>query len=206
VEPIEGFHEIYSELRMIKGVVRSTKKTPKYLRVEIEDQSSSVSVFCDRNAEIANRDFMYFLIGDRTLHMFCDAYEYVGSELYELTQLRKQGKNHEYAWLYDTGLGDSNSERSLLYILSTRTFTTAKGKDMANLYAWDGEKIIKVVVFPMLYGKMRHMIGGTGWFAAKLKDVKDLEVAARLDSFTLENDNSLITIDNYINRKGLVKP
>ena len=206
VEPIEGFHEIYSELRMIKGVVRSTKKTPKYLRVEIEDQSSSVSVFCDRNAEIANRDFMYFLIGDRTLHMFCDAYEYVGSELYDLTQLRKQGMDHEYAWLYDTGLGDSDDERSLLYVFSTRTFTTAKGKDMANFYAWDGKKIIKVVVFPMLYNKMRHVLGGTGWFAAKLKDVKDLDAAARLDSFTLENDNSLITIDNYIQRKNLVKP
>ena len=59
VEPIEGFHEIYSELRMIKGVVRSTKKTPKYLRVEIEDQTASVSVFCDRNAEIANREFCH---------------------------------------------------------------------------------------------------------------------------------------------------
>lgn len=206
VEPIEGFHEIYSELRMIKGVVRSTKKTPKYLRVEIEDQTASVSVFCDRNAEIANRDFMYFLIGDRTLHMFCDAYEYAGTDLYDLTAIRKKGKEHEYSWLYETGLGDASDERSLLYIFSTRTFTTAKGKDMCNFYAWDGQKIIKVVVFPFLYAKMRHMLGKTGWHAAKLKDVKDLEVAARLDSYTLDNENSLITIENYIERKRLVKP
>jgi len=205
VESIEGFHEVYSELRIIKGVVRSTKKTPKYLRVEIEDESSSVSIFCDRNAEIANRDFLYCLIGDRTLHMYCDAYDYKDSELYDLVKLRSKGKDHEYSWLYDTGLGDCNSERSLLYILSTRTFTTAKGKDMANLYAWDGERIIKIVVFPMLYSKMRHLIGNTGWHAAKLKDVKDWDDAVRLDSFTLENDNSLITVDNYIQRKGLVK-
>jgi len=205
VEPIEGFHEIYSELRLVKAVVRSTKKTPKYLRVEIEDQTASTTVFCDRNSEIANRDFMYCLIGDRTMHMFCDAYDYVGTELYDLTMLVRKGKDHEYSWLYETGLGDSSDERSLLYIFSTRTFTTAKGKDMCNFYAWDGEKIIKVVVFPFLYGKMRHLLGKAGWHAAKLKGVKDLEAAARLDSYTLDNENSLITIDNYIERKGLVR-
>jgi len=206
VEPIEGFHEIYSPLRLIKGVVRSTKKTPKYLRVEIEDQTSSVSVFCDRNSEIANRDFMYFLIGDRTLHLYCDAYDYVGSELYDLVSVMSRGMNHEYSWLYDTGLGDASAERSLLYVFSTRTFTTAKGKDMANIYAWDGEKTLKIVVFPFLYAKIRGLIGSTGWFAAKLKAVKDMDVSARLDSFTLDNENSLITVDNYISRKGLVKP
>ena len=204
-EAIEGFHEIYSELRMVKAVVRSTKKTPKYLRVEIEDQTASTTVFCDRNSEIANRDFMYCLIGDRTMHMHCDAYDYAGSELYDLTMLRSKGMDHDYSWLYETGLGDSSDERSLLYIFSTRSFTTSKGKDMCNFYAWDGSKIIKVVVFPMLYGKMRHLLGKTGWHAAKLKGVKDLEAAARLDSYTLENENSLITIDNYIERKGLVR-
>jgi DNA polymerase-3 subunit alpha len=206
VEPIDGFHEIYSDLRMVKAVIRSTKKTPKYLRVEMEDQTASVSVFCDRNAEIANRDFLYCLIGDRTLHMFCDAYDYVGSDLYNLTKIKSLNKNHEYSWLYDTGLGDAFSDRSLLYIFSTRTFVTAKGKDMANVYAWDGERTLKIVVFPSMYAKMRHLIGGTGWFAAKLNDVKDLEVAARLDSYTFANENSLITIEDYINRKNLKAP
>jgi len=206
VEPIEGFHEIYSPLRIIKGVVRSTKKTPKYLRVEIEDQSSSVSVFCDRNTEIANRDFGYFVIGDRTMHMHCDAYDYVGSDLYDLAMLMRKGKEHDYSWLYDTGLGDASAERSLLYIFSAREFTTGKGKDMSNLYAWDGERTLKIVVFPYLHGKIRHLVGKTGWHAAKLKNVKDLEAATRLDSYTLENENSLITIDNYIQRKGLIKP
>ena len=205
VESIEGFHEIYSELRMVKAVVRSTKKTPKYLRVEIEDQTASTTIFCDRNSEIANRDFMYCLIGDRTMHMFCDAYDYVDTDLYNLTMLRSKGRDHEYSWLYDTGLGDSSDERSLLYIFSTRTFTTGKGKDMCNFYAWDGNKIIKVVVFPFLYAKMKHLLGKTGWHAAKLKGVKDLEAAARLDSYTLDNENSLITVENYIDRKGLVK-
>ena len=206
VEPIDGFHEIYSDLRMVKAVVRSTKKTPKYLRVEIEDQTSSVSVFCDRNAEIANRDFLYCLIGDRTLHMFCDAYDYVDSDLYNLTKIKSLNKNHEYSWLYETGLGDSTSERSLLYIFSTRTFVTSKGKEMANVYAWDGSRSLKIVVFPSMYAKMKHLIGHEGWYAAKLKDVKDLEAAARLDSFTFANESSLITIENYINRKNLKVP
>lgn len=205
VEPIQGFHEIYSPLRLVKGVVRSTKKSPKYLRVEIEDSTAAATVFCERNTEVANREFIYALIGDRTMHMHCDAYEYHDSSLYGLTKIMDKGMNHEYSWLYDHGLGDASSEKSLLYVFSVRPFITSKGKEMANIYAWDGVKMLKIVVFPMLYKKISVTIKGPGWYAAKLQNVKDHKEYSRVDSFTLENDNSLITIEYYIERKNLVK-
>jgi DNA polymerase III subunit alpha len=205
VEPIQGFHEIYSPLRLVKAVVRSTNKSPKYLRVELEDSTASASIFCERNTEIANREFVYALIGDRTMHMHCDAYDYHDSEIYSLVRVMEKGMEHDYSWLYDTGLGDSSAEKSLLYILSVRTFVTSKGKDMANIYAWDGSKMLKIVLFPTIYKKIAPMIKGSGWYAAKLKDVKDHKDYSRVDSYTLDNENSLITIDNYISRKKLVK-
>jgi DNA polymerase-3 subunit alpha len=205
VEPIQGFHEIYSPLRLVKCVVRSTNKSPKYLRVELEDSTASASIFCERNTEISNRDFIYALIGDRTLHMHCDAYDYHDTEIHDLVEVMDKGMEHEYAWLYETGLGDASSDKSLLYILSVRPFTTSKGKSMANIYAWDGSKMLKVVLFPMIYKKIAPMIKGAGWYAAKLKEVSDKKEYSRVDSFTLENENSLITIESYISRKNLVK-
>lgn len=206
VQPIDGFHEIYSPLRFVKAVVRSTNKSPKYLRVEIEDSTASATIFCERNMEISNRDFIYALIGDRTMHMHCDAYDYHDSDLHNLIKIMDKGYDHVYSWLYETGIGNAEADKSLLYIFSVRTFTTSKGKEMANIYAWDGERTMKIVLFPMLYGKIRHTIKGQGWYAAKLKDVKDHKEYSRVDSFTLENENSLITIDDYIMRKRLIKP
>lgn len=205
VEPINGFHEIYSPLRLVKAVVRSTNKSPKYLRVELEDSTASASIFCDRNTEIGNRDFVYALIGDRTMHMHCDAYDYHDTDIHSLVKIMDQGLDHKYSWLYNTGLGDSTAEKSLLYMLSVRSFTTSKGKEMANIYAWDGTKMLKIVLFPMIYKKVAPMIKGSGWYAAKLKDVKDHKEYSRVDSFTLDNENSLITIDSYIDRKKLVE-
>lgn len=205
VESLKEFNEINSPLRLIKAVVRSTKKTPKYLRVELEDQDASTTVFCDRNTEISNRDFIYALIGDRTMHMHCDAYDYEETELHKYVELVAQGRDHEYNWLYQEELGDSKSEKSLLYVFSARTFTTSKDKTMANVYCWDGSSMVKVVIFPSVYKKLSHVIGKTGWYAAKLNPVKNINSFVRLDSYTFLNENSLISIDEYIKRKSLKK-
>lgn len=206
VQPLSGFHEINSPLTFVKAVVRSTKKTPQYLRVEIEDQSGSTTIFCDRNAEIANRDLIYALIGDRTLHMFCNAYEYVQSPIMSMTELMDQGKNHEYSWLYEEELGTSESDKSLIYIFSIRSFVTSKGKNMANIYAWDGEKILKIVVFPAVHGKVKNVIHENGWFAIKMSKIVEKESLSRLDSYKLASDTSIISIEDYIERKNLSVP
>jgi len=205
VQPIGEFHEIKSPLTIVKAVVRSTKKTPQYLRVELEDESGSTSVFCDRNAEIANRDLVYALIGDRTLHTFTDYYSYDTSFLMDLITLMDKGMEHEYGWLYETGLGDSSSEKSLLYVFNIRSFVTSKGKDMANIYAWDGKKIIKIVMFPTIYTKLRGKIRDIGWYAVRMDNIVDKEALTRLDSFKINSETSVISIDEYIERKQLVR-
>jgi DNA polymerase-3 subunit alpha len=205
VQQLSDFHETNSPLMLIKGIVRSTKKTQSYLRVEIEDATSSATIFCERNAEIANRDFIYAMIGDRTMHMHCDAYNYENTELHRLIELMSLGKEHEYSWLYNSGLGDSASEKSLLYVFNIRHFTTSKGKEMANIYAWDGNTNIKIVVFPMIYKKLKPFLQTNQWYAAKVSRIEDRDELSRLDSYKFENENSLITIDDYIDRKQLKK-
>lgn len=205
VQPLADFHEINSPLTFVKAVVRSTKKTPQYLRVEIEDQSGSTTIFCDRNAEIANRDLIYALIGDRTLHSFCDAYEYHNSQIMSLTEIMDQGMDHEYSWLYNEELGTSEAEKSLIYIFNVRSFVTSKGKNMANIYAWDGVKIIKIVIFPAVYNKVKGIMKANQWFAIKMSKIVEKESLTRLDSYKLATDTSIIAVEEYIERKDIKK-
>lgn len=203
VEDIANFHEINSPLTLVKAVVRSTKKTPQYLRIEFEDASGSATVFAERDTEVAVRDYLYALIGDRTLHSFCDAYHYIDTPLHEFIQLRAKGIEHDYSWLYPSGLGHVEDDKTLLYIFHTRFFTTQTGKDMANLYCWDGKQIFKIVVFPGVFGKLKSIIKKNEWFAAKLDKIEDKKTLTRLDSYKIENERSMIPIARYIDMKGL---
>jgi DNA polymerase-3 subunit alpha len=204
VEDIANFHEIHSPLTMVKAVVRSTKKTPQYLRIEFEDASGSATVFAERDTEVAVRDYVYALIGDRTLHSFCDAYNYIDTPLHEFVKLQTKAENHDYSWLYETGLGTVTDEKTLLYIFHTRYFTTQTGKDMANLYCWDGKQIFKIVVFPGVFGKVKNIINKGSWYAAKLAKIEDKKTLTRLDAYKIENDRAMIPIEKYIEMKGLV--
>jgi len=203
VEDIANFHEINSPLTLVKAVVRSTKKTPQYLRIEFEDASGSATVFAERDTEVAVRDYLYALIGDRTLHSFCDAYQYIDSPLHQFIQLRAKGVDHDYSWLYPSGLGHVENDKTLLYIFHTRFFTTQAGKDMANLYCWDGKQIFKIVVFPGVFGKLKSIIKKNEWFAAKLDKIEDKKTLTRLDSYKIENERSMIPVAKYIEMKGL---
>lgn len=204
VEDLAGFHEINSPLTIVKAVVRSTKKTPQYLRIEFEDHSGSSTVFAERDTEIAVRDYLYALIGDRTLHAFCDVFKYHETPLHDFVKLRHEGNDHQYGWLYDNGLGHVGDEKTLLYIFHTRFFTTQTGKDMANLYCWDGEQIFKIVVFPGIFNKLKKTIKRGEWFAAKLAKIEDKKTLTRLDSYKVENDRAMIPVAEYIEKKGLV--
>lgn len=203
VGDIGEFHEINSPLTLVKAIVRSTKKTPSHLRIEFEDHSGSTTVFADRNTELATRDYVYALIGDKTLHAFCDGYEYAGSELYDFIMLMNQGKNHKYSWLYEHELGLVGDPKTMMYILSMRTFITSSGKEMANIYCWDGNSIFKVVIFTAAWKKVKSLIKEKEWYAVRLEKIKDKNALVRLDSYKLENDTAIIRIEDYITRKGL---
>jgi len=203
VEDIANFHEINSPLTLVKAVVRSTKKTPQYLRIEFEDASGSATVFAERDTEVAVRDYLYALIGDRTLHAFSDAFNYIDTPLHDFIKLRAKGLEHDFGWLYPSGLGSVNNEKTLLYIFHTRFFTTQTGKDMANLYCWDGEQIFKIVLFPSVFGKLKNIIKKNTWYAAKLAKIEDKKTLTRLDSYKIENERSMIPIEQYIDMKGL---
>ena len=74
---------------------------------------------------------------------------------------------------------------------------------MANLYCWDGRRIFKVVVFPNTLKKVKNLLKVDTWFAARLEKIEDQNTLTRLDSYKIESDSGIISIDDYIERKGL---
>ena len=117
----------------------------------------------------------------------------------------KKGTEHENSWLYNTGLGLVEDEKTLMYVFHQRTFITSKEKEMSNLYCWDGKTIFKVVVFPNPFKKIKHIVKPGQWFAVRLEKIEDQKTLTRLDSYKIESDNGIISIDDYIERKGLKK-
>ena len=205
LDNLSDFHETNSPLMLVKAVVRSTKKTPQYLRIEFEDLSGSATVFAERNTELSTRDYIYALIGDRTLHAFCDAYNYIDTPLYNFIQLKMQGKDHEYAWLYNHGLGGMEDEKTLLYIFNLRIFKTAKGFEMCNIYCWDGKSMFKIVVFASVLKKIKPILKTGQWFAAKIDRVDEKNPLIQIDSYKLASGDGLITVNDFIKRKNLIK-
>jgi hypothetical protein len=108
--------------------------------------------------------------------------------------------------LYNTGLGLVDDEKTLMYVFHQRTFMTSKDKEMSNLYCWDGQNIFKVVIFPAPFKKIKHIVKPGNWFAVRLNKIEDQKTLTRLDSYKIESDTGIISIENYIERKGLVKP
>jgi hypothetical protein len=76
---------------------------------------------------------------------------------------------------------------------------------MANLYCWDGQQIFKVVIFPRPYTKLKGIIKQGQWYAARLSKIEEKESLGRLDSYKADSDSAIISIENYIERKNLVK-
>jgi len=202
---LSDFHETNSPLMLVKAIVRSTKKTPQYLRIEFEDFSGSATVFAERNTELATRDYIYALIGDRTLHFFCDAYNYIGTPLYDFIKLRMQGVEHEHSWLYQHGIGDMTSDKTLLYIFNMRIFKTSRGFEMGNIYCWDGANMFKIVVFASVLKKIKPILKTGAWFAAKIEKIDEKNPLVQIDSYKLSSSDGLISVNDFIKRKNLIK-
>jgi len=204
VEDCASFDVKDPELHIVRGVVRAAKKWPGNMRIELEDETGYLTLFADRDCEISTRDYVYALVGDKGIHMHCDAFEYQDTDLHNLIKLMNKGKEHYNKYLYDHGLGVFGDEKALMYCFDYRVFKTSKGTKMANMYCWDGDTMSKIVIFPNLYNVFATMLSNDQWYAAKLEAISDRRTRiAKLDGYKLSTANSMIKIEDYIERKNI---
>ena len=130
-------------LYIVRGVVKSTKRTPRYFRAEIEDATGVVSSFADSDAVINKRDYVIAIVGDQTIHQIEDFndIETGKSDSAFSKFLHKQINGEpmdEFDFLYDIGINrDVVSDGkclTLAYLINTVRFKTRTGMDMSSSY------------------------------------------------------------------------
>lgn len=132
------------ELYVIKGVVKGTKRTTKYFRIEIEDSSGVLSSFADLSADISKRDYVIALVGDQTIFHLEDFNEVDGGSQSDFANFLRWQTNGDddspYRIVYEHGiepLPQHNGRTPFMgYLVKTVQFKTRKGKDMASSYFW----------------------------------------------------------------------
>jgi len=167
-----------SELFVVRGVVKETKRTDRYYRVDIEDDTGFVSVFADQNMNFSKRDSILALVGDSALHY---AIEYDKAEVSRPKFVRfmdafKAGRiNDQYRFLFDADTGyDLESDKTIAYLLSVTVFKTKKGQDMANAYFWNPvEGFFKTVIFPGTYNFTKDTLSNQfQWVILQVNEAK----------------------------------
>lgn len=148
VTPCSEWANDEKRLGIVKGIVRDTKRTATYFRVEIEDMSGSVTIFANKDYEISKGEFLVALIGNKTLHAYLDVYK-----------LEEAQDNPFYAFLMDDPIEKYEEAKSymtagksmLAHIINVRKFKTKTGKSMASMLVWDGTTYADFIVFPKEY-------------------------------------------------------
>ncbi len=130
-------------LYIVRGVVKSTKRTPRYFRVEVEDSTGVVSSFADSDALVSKRDYVIAIVGDQTVHHIEDFNEVeTGASTSKFAKfLRRQIDDEpmdEFDFLYDVGIkrgvNPNGKSLCLAYLVNTVKFQTRTGRDMSSSY------------------------------------------------------------------------
>jgi DNA polymerase III subunit alpha len=194
--PASSVHEDEMSMSFVKAVVRSIKRSPTYVRIEFEDPTGSFTVFSNLDIELKKRDYVYALIGDRSLQCYNDVEDESGAAV-ELMNLMRTECNHDHAWLYEHGLGSMNDSKALAYVVNVRQFKTSKGQSMATVYVWDGKQFSKIVIFPHMYGRYAQKLGRIErtWVAVKPTPISNAD-----EGFKVDGTDDIIDIDDFCRR------
>lgn len=144
----------------VHAIVKEIEKTPRYTKVEIEDESGVQAFFSDAEedvetgrvivAMIYENNFVGFTYSDELLHKLSKGYD-----LNRFEELLMGRVFHSESILYNYGIGKIGDDKVLLMPLHIRRFKVKngqfRGKMMASMIATDGEKYERYVVFPKTY-------------------------------------------------------
>jgi DNA polymerase-3 subunit alpha len=147
---------------LIKGIVKAIKRTPAYVRIEIEDTSGSTTVFGDMSNALETGDSCVALIGDKSMLGYCKTKGLkLRTESDTLTDFERflfgdifRGTEE----LHSYGIGTFSSPKALAVPLQVKEVTTKKGQQMAFAYLYDGNAIIKFTIFPAMWVELQKLL------------------------------------------------
>lgn len=183
----------------VKAIVRSTKRTPTYFRVELEDMSGQFTVFADKGMEISDGDFLLCFVGGKSLYKYIDMYTLEECQDDPLLQFLEKGTVDELEEVKSFNIGtiaNPIAGKSVALVAGARRFPTKAGKMMANLILWDGEGYHDVVIFPQQFSQ--HAMRIKPWTILLLKpEVMDS------GKLTIARENGLIDAASFLSLKRM---
>lgn len=178
---------------VIRGVVKSTKRTPQYFKVEIEDTTGTYSGFMDKTLSVSKRDSIMAIVHGNSIVAFDDYHNKSDSALFHFIE-SVYGQEVDFDDVLSTGVASSYdlslANKFLVYVVSISTFKTKKGQPMATMFAYfPGDKSIrKIVIFPNSFGRLINKIGSSesNWLVLKLSETKRDKTIIVDDAISLE--------------------
>lgn len=176
-----------SGIRIIRGIVKDTKRKPNYFRVAFEDSSGSFAAFADQQAEIKSKEYLFGIIADKTLCAFEHVNNEEPSEMQKFLDIYSEKKN-EFDDYSEYGCGKiQDGSKSVCMVIGNRWFKTKSGQIMSNVWLFDpcDFEFKKLTVFSGQYMKHMSLLKPFQWIVAKVGSSKGLilEDAISLDTF-----------------------
>lgn len=190
ITPCGYFIDNPNSIGIIKGIVRSTKRTPTYFRIEFEDSTGAITYFGEQDFLIDQGQFLIALVGGKTLYNYIDIYslgEDDDDKFYQF--LKDDGLNHHQEFCYEHGIADFTGDKALCRIVGLREFITKAGNPMATMVCWDGNEFREFIVFPKQYAA--NAIRLKKWNTVVIKQ----EYMDKDDKWTIQRDKGMLTIE-----------
>ena len=186
---------------LVRGIVLDFKKTDRYHRITIEDETGKCSVFGSLSMDLEKRQSIYALVGDNSMHYFCDAADVDTANFVKIFGKIQRGQfDHNYddlvakpdvhEKLYPLGSVYQLKHKALGYLIACSEFQTKKLATMGTAYIWTKEGgFEKVVCFSSVYGAKKKVLQNSGeWVLVQTNKM-------RTGDFSVVN---IITADEFI--------
>lgn len=199
--PCSHFVEGEDQVGIVKAIVRSTKRTPTYFRVELEDMTGQFTVFADKTMEIKDGDFVLAFVGGKTLYYYIDMYTLEEAQDDPFVQFLNKDplEDSEEIRSFEVGtIREPILGKALVHVVGMRTFMTKAGKKMGSLLVWDGEDYYDLVIFPVQYAQNAFRLKQWTTLLIKPERMKD-------GKLTLAKENSVLDVASFLAIKRMQK-
>jgi DNA polymerase III alpha subunit len=175
-QPIDEYEEGGPYI-VVCGVVKDVKRTAKYVKLELEDISGKLTCFGSMTNDLSKGEVVIALIGDKSMMGYARVAGFKERrELGTLDGFEKLLLGEAFSdleQLYSWGMGKIGDAKSLLMPLNVRRITTKKGQQMAFAMCTDGDKVIKLTIFPKTWDVIEHLIHEYEPICVRLRSLDD---------------------------------
>jgi hypothetical protein len=148
--------------KLVRGMVKTIKRNPKWFRIEMEDSSGAGVFFVDdKDADIKKRDYLLALVQGNNLIAFINA-EAESGDLIDFIN------NEDYPF-FGRIEATLTPQKQLLQMISLRNFETKNGNVMGQGWFWNPieREYEKLTMFPSTLASNKKFLQKWHWLVVR---------------------------------------